>query len=61
MTIKELKKLPVGTLIYNGHSEGVIRDDCGVKVIEVLIPIDSMSNNSRHYDEKPEYWEPLED
>lgn len=53
----ELKELKDGTLVYNGHAEGTIRTDCGVKCIEILIPIDGMSNDSRHYDEKPEWWE----
>lgn len=61
MTKKELMELKDGTLIYNGHAEGVIRTDCGVKCIEVLIPINSMSNESRHVDERPDYWGLLEE
>lgn len=60
MTIKELKELKDGTLIYNGHVEGMVRTDCGVKCVEILIPVSAMNNNARHFDEKPEYWDLIE-
>ena len=56
MTTKGLRDLPEGTLLFNGRVEGVIKTDCGVKVIEILIPIDSMSNASKDYNERPEQW-----
>ena len=61
MTIKELKELPDGTLIYNGRHEGVIKTDCGDKVIEILIPIYAMSNGSNDFDERPEWWSVIEE
>lgn len=33
MTKKELQELPVGTLLYNGRTEGIIRMDGRDKVI----------------------------
>ena len=61
MTRKELMALRDGTLIYNGHAEGMIRTDSGVKCIEILIPITGMNDHSRHFDEKPEYWDLMDD
>lgn len=61
MTRKELEKLEVGTLLYNGHTEGTIRMDGNRKVIEVWIPISAMSDDSKHFDERPDNWMILED
>lgn len=61
MKRQELMDLKDGTFIYNGHSEGIVKTDCGIKVIEVLIPISAMSNDSRHFDERPEYWMTMDD
>ena len=60
MTIKELESLKVGTLLYNGHVEGEIKIDYGIKCIEILIPIQHMSNDSNHIDERPEFWDIME-
>ena len=60
MTRKELNALKDGTLIYNGHAEGMIRTDCSVKCIEILIPINGMNNSSKHYDERPELWSEID-
>ena len=58
MTKKELEGLKPGTVLYNGHTEGVIKMDGKIKCIEVLIPIYGMSNDSNHVDERPDgtYW-----
>lgn len=61
MTKKELNNLPIGTIVYNGHVEGEIKADRAGKYIEVWIPINSMSNDSRYFDERPEFWEPMGD
>jgi len=61
MKVKELKALPIGTLVYNGHTEGIITEDCGEKGISIFISIAGMSNDSSNFDERPEYWEPLDD
>lgn len=61
MTRKELNDLPIGTLIYNGHTEGTIKKDCAGKYIEVWIPIRAMSDDSKHFDERPGYWMKLDD
>ena len=61
MTKKELNNLPIGTIVYNGHAEGEIIADSAGKYIEVWIPINSMSDDSRYCDERPEFWEPMED
>jgi len=61
MTVKELMQLKDGTLVYNGHSEGVIKTEYGIKVIETSIQISTMSNDANHYDEKPEFWDVLDD
>lgn len=61
MKRSELEQLKVGTLVYNGHTEGVVKMDGNIKVIEVYIPICAMNNDSKHYDERPEYWNKLED
>lgn len=60
MTRKELESLKIGTLLYNGHTEGVIKAHDGIKYIEILIPIQDMSNSSNHIDDRPEYWDVLE-
>lgn len=60
MTKKQLNQLSIGTLLFNGHSEGRIKMDGKIKVIEVLIPIDSMSDDSHHFDERPDNWDILE-
>lgn len=60
MTKKELEALKVGTLVYNGHSEGVVKMDGKIKGIEIFIPIYGMSNDSNHVDERPEGWDVLE-
>lgn len=61
MTKKELKALKDGTLIYNGRTEGIIKTVDGMKMIEILIPIVSMSNDSSDFDDCPKYWDVLED
>lgn len=61
MTKKELEQLKDGTLLYNGRTEGVIKTDGKIKVIEIQIPIYAMCNDSRHYDERPDNWSVLED
>ena len=61
MTKKELTQLEVGTLLYNGHREGVIRMDGKINGIELFIPIYGMSNDSNEYDERPEPWYVLEE
>ena len=61
MTRKELENLKIGTLVYNGHTEGVIKMDGKIKVIEVWIPIYAMSNDSNHFNERPAYWSVLEE
>lgn len=60
MTKKELEQLPVGTLVRNGRTEGMIQMDGWTKVIEIWIPINTMSNDSAQFDERPEYWSVLE-
>lgn len=61
MTRKELEALKPGTLIYNGHTEGVIKMDGGEKVIVVQIPIKYMTDDSKHFDERPDNWMTLDD
>lgn len=61
MTKKELQELKDGTLLYNGHVEGVIINDCGLKCIQVLIPIHAMNDDARHFDERPENWNLLDE
>ena len=61
MTREELKALPDGTLVYNGYYEGLIKTDCGDKVVEILIPIDSMCNDSIHFEERQEWWSVIEE
>lgn len=61
MKAKELKELKDGTLLYNGHTEGIIKTVDGEKVIDVIIPISAMRNDSRHFDEQPEWWMTLDD
>ena len=61
MTKKELMKLEDGTLLYNGRNEGTVRTAYGEKCIEILIPISSMWNDSNDYNDRPEWWEILED
>lgn len=56
MTRKELMELEPGTMLYNGHTEGEIKMDGKIKVIEVWIPIDRMSDWSRYFDERPDNW-----
>ena len=60
MTKKELQELEAGTLLFNGHHEGVIRMDGKEKVIEILIPISGMSNDSTHLEEQPIHWSAME-
>lgn len=60
MTRKELSELEVGTLIYNGRHEGEIKMDGKNKVIEIWIPISSMSDESNRFDERPYNWEVME-
>ena len=60
MTKKELAGLKPGTVLYNGHTEGVITMDGKIKCIEVLIPIYCMSNDSNHVDERPDGWDVLD-
>ena len=61
MKKKELEALKVGTLVYNGHTEGVVKMDGKIKGIEIFIPIYAMSNESNHFDEHPDGWDVLED
>lgn len=60
MTVKELQQLEVGTLLYNGKTEGVIKMDGNIKVIELYIQIGTMSNLSNDYNERPENWSVLD-
>ena len=60
MTKKELQQLEEGTILYNGHTEAEIKMDGNIKVLEIWIPISSMSNDSHHFDERPENWEILD-
>ena len=61
MTKKELENLEVGTLLYNGRTEGVIKMDGKIKVIEIWIPINGMSNDANNFDDRPENWSALEE
>ena len=62
MTKKELMQLKDGTLLYNGHTEGEVKTTSnGIKCIEVLIPIATMDNNANYFDDRPEWWDILED
>lgn len=61
MTKKELEQLKVGTLVYNGHTDGRIGMDGRTKVIVIRMPINTMSNDSKDFDERPEYWTVLEE
>lgn len=61
MTKKELQGLKDGTLLYNTHTEGRIVTDCGVKCIEIYIPICGMSNDAREFDDRPQYWDVIEE
>lgn len=56
MARTDLQNLEVGTLLYNGHTEGKIVMDGGIKVIEVYIPIYGMSNDAIDFNERPEHW-----
>lgn len=60
MKRSEIQQLEVGTVLYNGHAEGVVKMDGNIKVIEVLIQVSTMSNNSPHPDERPDNWEVLD-
>lgn len=60
MTKKELENLPVGTILYNGRTEGEIKMDGKIKVIEIWIPIYGMSNGAVDYNDRPENWSVLE-
>lgn len=60
MTRKELMELEVGTIVYNGRTEGEIKMDGNIKVIDIYIPISGMSNDSRDYDDRPENWMVIE-
>lgn len=60
MKRSEIQQLEVGTVLYNGHTEGVVKMDGNIKVIEVLIQVSTMSNNSPHPDERPDNWEVLD-
>lgn len=57
MKKNELMNLDVGTVLYNGRYEGVVKMDGNVKVIEVCIQISTMSNDSVDFNEHPENWE----
>lgn len=61
MTRKELQELNVGTIVYNGRTEGEIKMDGKTKVIEINIPISWMSNDSRDYNDRPENWMVIEE
>ena len=61
MTRKELQELNVGTIVYNGQTEGEIKMDGKTKVIEIYIPISGMSNDSRDYNDRPENWMVIEE
>lgn len=60
MTKKELEALDVGTMVYNGHTEGVIAKDGDLKVIEIWIPIHGMSNDAKDFNERPLNWSVLD-
>lgn len=61
MKKKELEELKVGTWIYNGHQEGIIKMHGKIKGIEIFIPFYGMNNDSRHFDDRPEEWELMDD
>ena len=61
MTKQELKELKAGTIIYDGYTEGVIKERAGEKVIEIWIPVSSMSNDARRPEERPERWSVIEE
>ena len=61
MTRKELQELNVGTIVYNGRTEGEIKMDGKTKVIEIYIPISGMSNDSSDYNDRPENWMVIEE
>ena len=57
MIKKEFYEAKIGTHVYNGIVDGIIKvDECGDKVIEIQIPIYAMYND--HYDRNfhPEDW-----
>ena len=60
MTREELMKLPVGTLLYNGKTEGVIVEEYGMKFISIHIPICAMSNRREDCNARPEGWEAVD-
>ena len=60
MKKKDLEELKVGTWIYNGHQEGIIKMNGKIKGIEIFIPIYGMNDDSRHFDDRPEEWELME-
>lgn len=61
MTKRELEELRAGTLVYNGHTEGIIKMDGKIKGIEIFIPIHGMSDDSNRIDERPTWWDVLDD
>lgn len=61
MTKKELQALKDGTIVYNGEAEGRIITDCGIKCIEIYIPINGMSNDAKDYNDRPEWWSVIEE
>ena len=60
MTKKELEALKVGTLLYNGHSEGIITMNGKTKGIQIFIPIHGMNDESRYIDDRADEWDILE-
>lgn len=56
MTREELMKLPVGTVVYNGHTEGIIGYAYYEKVIEISISIEDMDNDNTERNERPSVW-----
>lgn len=61
MTKKELQGLKDGTLVYNGNTEGRIITDCGIKCIEIYIPICGMSNDAIEFNDRPVWWSVIEE
>lgn len=60
MTKKELEALKVGTVVYNGHSEGIITMDGKIKGIQIFIPIYGLNDESRYIDDRADEWDILE-
>lgn len=61
MKKEEIKKLEVGTVLYNGRFEGVVKIEDGVKVVDIALPVFAMSKDAQDYNMNPENWAMLDD